>query len=198
VLEQKIYLVREVYQTEQNIDWWAQKVLELDKEFWLQALVCDPSEPEYIERFNDMLGERRGRDGNRIARKAVNAILTGIDMVRWALSPRDDGPHMFVLRNCLESVDQKRQAQMKPTSSLQEVGSFVWAKAEPGQPMKEKPDPTCPDHGMDCWRYAVLFYFGHDLSPAIKPRPLDTDSLGRVLGWDEVMEQSARGWDPEP
>lgn len=196
VIENAIYLVREVYQTEQNIDWWAQKVLELNEEFDLQALVCDPSEPEYIDKFNSMMGERRGRDGDRVARKANNAILTGIDMVRWALSPRDGGPHMFVLRDCLESVDQKRQAKMKPCSSVQEVGSFVWAKAEPGQQMREKPDPTCADHGMDDWRYAILFFFGHDLTPIIKRREYDPESIGAMLDYDSALRPVAEGWDP--
>lgn len=197
VVENRMYLIHEVYRTGENIDWWAAKVLELDKEYWLQAVACDPSEPEYIEKFNDMLGERRDRKGGRIARKAANAILTGIDMVRWGLSKRDGGPRMFVLRSSLESVDRSRQDAMKPTSSVQEVGSYVWTKVEPGHPMREKPDPTCSDHGMDCWRYAAMFLWGHDLSPMVKPRPYDVTSIGHILDYDAVLSEASQGWEPE-
>ena len=185
--------VLEVYRTEQNIDWWAEQVQKANHRFELQALVCDPSEPEYIAKFNDMLGERRGRDGSRIARRAVNAILTGIDLVRWGLSVRDGGPRIFVERGSVDGLDPKRTAQMKPACLEQEIGSYVWKKAQPDQPLKETPDPTCSDHACDTLRYASFFLWGRDMGPALKPRGYDWDSFGAMLGHDELRQEILSG-----
>lgn len=193
--DDRMYLVKEIYRTEENIDWWAEQVVELDKEYWLQAIACD-HELDYMAKFNDFLGERRGRHGHRIARPAKKDILTGIDMVRWALSKRDGGPRLFVLAGCNDNLDQKRVAAMKPASLLQEIGSYVWKKAEPDQAHPEKPDPTCADHAMDCMRYAAMFLWGHDLTPVIKPRPYAPNEAGYILKYDEVMRDGG-GWGEE-
>lgn len=194
VIGDRMYRVSETYRTEQNIDWWAEQVVRMNQRFGLQAVVCDPSEPEYIAKFNDMLGERRGRDGGRIARGADNARLTGIDMVRWGLSSRDGGPRIFVIRGSHEGLDQKRVAQMKPASLEQEIGSYVWKKVMPDQAIKEEPDPTCDDHACDACRYAAMFLWGRDMTPVTRPRGYDRMSFGAQLEHDEVLTGPKGRW----
>ena len=182
VKDDAMYLLQETYQTDQNQDWWAERVMEAQREVRLQALVCDPSEPEYIRVFNDRLGAARGRDGDRIARKAKNAIRTGIDMVRWALSKTDNGPRIFFARDCLIGRDENRVQAMKPCSVIEELSSYVWTKSREGRPTKERPDPTCSDHGVDALRYAAMYLWNRDMSAPELPPEYESGTWGSLLG----------------
>ena len=115
VNDQRMYRVLEIYKTGETSDWWAEQVMAANEDFPLSALVCDPSEPEYIKVFNDRLGAARGRDGSRIARKAKNPIRTGIDMVRWGLSRVDYGPRIYICRGSSLIQDKQRVDAKKPT-----------------------------------------------------------------------------------
>tara|TARA_R100001082_G_scaffold75000_1_gene43379 strand:+ start:2849 stop:4297 length:1449 start_codon:yes stop_codon:yes gene_type:complete len=190
VRDDAMYLLREIYQTNQNQDWWAERVMEAHRDFVLQALVCDPSEPEYIRVFNDRLGAARGRDGDRIARRARNAIRTGIDMVRWALSKADNGPRIYMVRDSLQGRDQARVDAMKPCCVLEELPSYVWTKSRDGRPVNERPDPTCSDHGVDALRYAAMFLWNRDMSLPDKPPEYEEGTWGSLLGHTELHEQN--------
>jgi hypothetical protein len=186
VIGDSVWLVFEEYRTEENSDWWAEKILELNRRYPMEALVVDPSEPDYIERLNDRFGEMRGRDGERIARRGNNSILTGIDMVRWALSERDGGPRLHVVRGYLESRDRKRTDALKPACFTEEIVAWTWRKTEEGQPYREVPDPLAADHSMDNARMMAMFIWGADLSPLVKSRDYPDWSFGAELGHGEV------------
>jgi hypothetical protein len=190
VRDDAMYLLREIYQTNQNQDWWAERVMEAHRDFSLQALVCDPSEPEYIRVFNDRLGAARGRDGDRIARRAKNAIRTGIDMVRWALSKDDNGPRIYLVRDSLEGRDKVRVDAMKPCCLLEELPSYVWTKSRDGRPVRERPDPTCSDHGVDALRYAAMFLWNRDMSLPERPPEYEDGTWGSLLGHTTLHEQN--------
>ena len=178
--DDRIYCVAEVYRTGWDLDQWTSVVLELDEEFPLQTGVCDPSEPEYIQVFNERLLNRK--KGRYIWQKAQNALDVGIDMVRWGLSVRDSGPRIFWLKDRLRyGRDEFRKSQRKPCSSTEEVPSYVWCKSEEGKPIKEKPDPTCSDHGCDAVRYASMFKWGRDMTPAPEPKKHVRGSYGQVM-----------------
>lgn len=181
VRDDVMYLLREIYRTDQNQDWWAERVMEAHRDFKLMGLVCDPSEPEYIKVFNDRLGSARGRDGDRIARKAKNAIRTGIDMVRWALSKHDNGPRIYFTRTALEGRDEARVTAMKPCCVLEELPSYVWTKSREGRPTKERPDPTCSDHGVDALRYAAMFLWNRDMSLPERPPEYESGTYGHLF-----------------
>jgi hypothetical protein len=181
-----MYRVLEIYKTGETSDWWAEQVMVANEDYPLSALVCDPSEPEYIKIFNDRLGSARGRDGNRIARKAKNPIKTGIDMVRWGLSKVDHGPRIYIVRGSAIVQDKARLDAKKPTCLEEEIPSFVWARSRDGAPVKERPDPTCSDHAMDCLRYAAMFMWNRDMSMEIHIPEYPEGSLGDMLGHAEV------------
>jgi phage terminase large subunit len=186
VNDDRMYRVLEIYKTGENSDWWAEQVLEANEDYPLSALVCDPSEPEYIRLFNDRLGSARGRDGNRIARKARNPIRSGIDMVRWGLSKVDNGPRIYICRGSQLVQDKARIDAKKPTCLEEEIPSYVWAKSRDGAPIKERPDPTCSDHAMDCLRYAAMFMWNRDMSMEVSIPEYPDGSLGDLLGHSDV------------
>ena len=186
VNDDRMYRVLEIYKTGETSDWWAEQVMVANEDYPLSALVCDPSEPEYIKIFNDRLGSARGRDGNRIARKAKNPIKTGIDMVRWGLSKVDHGPRIYIVRGSAIVQDKARLDAKKPTCLEEEIPSFVWARSRDGAPVKERPDPTCSDHAMDCLRYAAMFMWNRDMSMEIHIPEYPEGSLGDMLGHAEV------------
>jgi len=189
VNDQRMYRVQEIYKTGETSDWWAEQVMAANEDYPLSALVCDPSEPEYIKVFNDRLGAARGRDGSRIARRAKNSIKTGIDMVRWGLSKVDHGPRIYICRGSSLVRDKARTDAKKPTCLEEEISSYTWARSRDGAPGKERPDPTCSDHAVDCLRYAAMFMWNRDMSMEIQIPDYPEGSLGDVLSHSEVHAQ---------
>jgi len=182
--EKRMWRVAEVYKTGQTMDWWADRVEELYSKYHMIAIACDPSEPEYINKFNDRLGFRGGRTVVRIARKADNSLLTGLDMVDWALRER----RMFFVRDSLvEGRDSSLAHRLQPCCTEEEIPSYTWLKHAEGKPMKERPDPSCADHGCDATRYAAMFLWGRDHNEE-QPIFFDPGTFGEVLGHRAVLE----------
>ncbi len=148
-----LYLVAEYYQTLQTDDWWLKRALELNDKFsktrqvsgrvvtdrLIEAWVCDPSEPAYIEKFN-----RAGLN----AVKGFNAILPGIT----ACKTRFAEDRLFVARNSLRMEDMNLAALHQPVSLENELPGYIWAdKVAKEVPVKER------DHGCDAMRYVVCY-----------------------------------------
>lgn len=187
VVDDSMWLIYELYRTGMNIDDWAREVLEVHKKYPLGALVCD-HDPDYVNKFNDMLGEARGRDGERIARNANKNRNVGIEVMRWALSQRDNGPRLHVVRGYGAGKDPVRVAKMKPASFEEEIGQYIWKVTEQGQPSREEPDPTCADHAMDAARYAAMYLWKKDLSPMSVVPDYEPDTFGKILRHKEVLD----------
>ncbi len=180
----------EVYQTGWMQEKWAEVVAECNERFPLMALPCDPSEPDYIYRFNDRLGTAMGADGERIARKANNAILTGIDMVTWGLTcdAVTKQPRIYFLEDrLLYGRDPMRVDARKPASTTEEIPSYTWRIHDDGKPDKEQPNPLCADHGCDALRYAAMFLWNCDLTPIPPPPEFAVDAYGSILKHEEVL-----------
>ena len=133
-----MYLVAQVYQTGRTIDWWKAMALDLDREYNLEALPCDPAEPAYIDAY---------RQAGLPAFAADNAVLPGINAVKQRLAAR----RLFVVRDSLRRVDESLAEARKPSRVEDEFAAYVWAdKTGKETPVKEH------DHGMDMVRYAVM------------------------------------------
>lgn len=143
----RIYLVAQVYHSLRLLDWWVERARELQQEFDVQLFICDPSEPEHIERFN--------RDGLR-AVAGFNKVVPGINAVQERLQVAGDGkPRLFVVRDGLRHPDETLKVRMKPYSAEQEFPGYVWSNSKSKeQPVKED------DHGMDMIRYGVAWFDG--------------------------------------
>jgi phage terminase large subunit len=132
-----MYLVRQVYQTGKTIDWWVKTAAELDAEYHIEALPCDPAEPAYIDAY--------GAAGLP-AFAADNAVLPGIDAVKTRLKDR----RLFVVRDSLRHTDESLAEARKPCKVEDEFPMYIWSdRIGKEQPVKEN------DHGMDMVRYAV-------------------------------------------
>jgi phage terminase large subunit len=181
--EKTMYRVAEVYQPEKVFDWWADQIASLVKEFGVYAIAADPAEPRSIEMLNDRLGSPGGRSGARIVRKADNDWMAGRDMVDWCLQDDEGHPRMYFVENALRcgrnrDLDEKGQ----PCSTIEEFPGYVWLKSEDGRPIKEQPDPSVPDHGLDAARYAAMFNWRrHGKARGATFKTYSPGSIGDVL-----------------
>lgn len=206
------YRIVEIYKTGQTLDWWAEHMAELHKEFRLRGIPCDPSRPESIEKLNDRLGSRGGRDVPRIAFPANNRLsnsgggdLGGLDQVRVALDPGKDKagkqlpPKMFFLRNALRfGVDADLVAQSRPTCFEEEVVSYVLMKAAPGKEedirlvKDERPDPTCDEHACDTARYGAQYIWQHAFKPITPPTVFKPGTNAYLHGTPASLERERK------
>lgn len=202
--ERHAYMLAEIYRTKQTLDWWADRVVEVHKEFGFTVIVADPSKPEAIEQLNVRLSEACGRQAGGLVIAAENQLTTrgggdmgGLDMVRWALG--DDGqgiPRLVFLRDSLRhGPDPELLAKSKPVCTVQEIPAYTFLRAredkvdDPLAEKDERPDPTCADHGCDATRYFVCYAWPRDLSPAIERERFPTGTLGQILGHDDLRDQ---------
>jgi hypothetical protein len=184
--EDRAYRVAEVYRTEQHLDWWAERICELHKEFPFFRGVADSAEPRTIEFLNDRLSLVAGRNMPRILSAAdkTKGKLHGFDQLRWALDKDASGkPRMFLVRDALRfGADPALLEKLRPTCFEQEAPSFVWLKAEDGKPAKELPDPGCADHAIDAATYLAVFAWQRDMTPPEPPKTFGAFTYGSVLG----------------
>lgn len=201
-----MYRVAEIYRTKKTLEWWSDRIVQLDNEFDLLHVVADPSQPGMIQSLNDRLlghgkvkpsevrigrlapGERDGMAG--IVRKANNAIEPGTDMVRWALGDADvyQQPRMFFLHDALRfGEDPDLKAAGMPTSSVREFDAYVFEKDKKTEEMKENPDPRCVDHGMDTTRYAAMDVWKKEIGRKSQPRRYAPGTMGHELGHNKML-----------
>lgn len=138
--ENRMYLVRQVYQSGRTIDWWVDMARNLQQEYGrFEAVPCDPSEPAYIEAY---------RQAGLNAIPADNSVLPGINAVKQRLAEK----RLFVVADSLHAQDANMAERRLPTSVQDEFPQYVWAdRVGKEVPVKEH------DHGMDMVRYAVMY-----------------------------------------
>lgn len=141
------YLFREVYQTRKLIGWWVEKAKSLHQEFDIEQFFCDPSEPAYIQNFNN---------AGLSAIGAKNDITPGLDAMKAALSVQPDGrPGFFVYEYALQERDSLRDADNQPVCFENEINEYVYPADAAGKPVKEVPVKH-NDHAMDASRYVCI------------------------------------------
>lgn len=196
--ERRIVCVAEVYRAKQGLEWWAERVVELEAEFGLQAIVCDPSAPKAIETFNDFLvrgGFERlawGADNTKASRPGGD--LAGLDLVRWGLCKDAAGiPRIRFLRHNLRAGrDDELQARRQPFSTPQEIPSYVFRKDAEGRVLRDQTDEGCADHGCDTTRYAASWNWRRDMRPGQVPETFKPGTFGYLLGTPQSLEAERR------
>ncbi len=127
----RMYLVHEEYKRRRGIDEWADVALQLRNIWHIQDFYCDPSEPDYIRKFQE-------KGCNTWA--ADNTVSTGIQAVKRRFAIRADGkPGLMYYPGAVYSTAENEQYQ--------------WAKKGDislDQPVKAN------DHTRDAERYAVM------------------------------------------
>jgi hypothetical protein len=164
--DSSMYRVAEIYRTNETDDWWLLRALELDREFGIEAFVCDPSEPVYIEKF-----KRAGLN----AVGGFNAVLPGIN----AVQRRFQESGLFFVRDANRYVDEQLRRDKRPWRTEDEIPGYVWASNKTReQPVKEN------DHGCDAVRYAVAYVDRLDRTGADRAAaapPVDVSSGIRIV-----------------
>lgn len=153
----RLWLYRELYHTQTLVEDMAKQVMMIvapDGE-WVEpkpeAIICDHD-----------LGERkvftRHTGLNTVA--ARKDVLPGIERVQLRLRKAKDGrPRLFILAGARVTKDAALAKAGKPTSTVEEFGSYVWKPGLDGKPTPDEP-LKLDDHGMDTVRYVVAH---HDL-----------------------------------
>jgi phage terminase large subunit len=189
--DNSMWRVHEIYRTGEQIDWWADKIADAYGKWPMHTIVCDPAEPGSIEKLNDRLGKVRGRSASRIARKANNSVLAGIDQVKWCLhDPLTKEPRCFLVKDTLRYRDKTREEVDAPMSLEDEIPQYVWRKNEEDKPVKEEPDPLCEDHACDAFRYAAMFVWKKDLTPPGEVPKFPEGTLGHLFGHDLLIPKT--------
>lgn len=144
----RMYLVREIYYSHRLINWWEEQARELHKQYDVEAFVCDPSEPAYINQL-------KNAGLNAVA--ANNDIAPGIQAVQQRLKIAGDGrPRLFIARDALVERDPLLEEAKKPCCTAEEITGYVWPKGGDGKIVKEKP-VDIDNHGCDAMRYTTMY-----------------------------------------
>ena len=155
--DNRMYCVCEIYQSQRTIDWWIQQARALKKRYQVEAFVCDPAEPGFIEQF-----KRVGLN----AVKANNNVLLGIQTVMDRFAVAGDGrPRLFFVADALEGIDLVLEEKKLPLCTEQEISTYIWQRDREDKLQKEKPVDK-DNHGLDCMRYAALYL--QAASPAVE------------------------------
>jgi hypothetical protein len=195
--DQTAYLLAEIYQAEQTQDWWADRVVEFREEFDLSRIVCDSAEPDRIKTFNDYLGTPGGRPEARLAVAASKSVLTDIAHFQSLLAPTHSsdmnptGSRVYILRNTLRFGRDKGAASSgKPCCLREELSQLYWQQNEEGKPIKERVDPTLPDHAENAARYGLRWAWRKDLTLPPEMRPIVPGSFADVLDHRKRLEEA--------
>lgn len=142
----RLYLYREIYHTQRTVDQHAKQILSLvrnERGSWTEprprSIVCD-HDAEGRATFENNIGQS--------TEPAHKSVLEGIECVQVRLRAAGDGrPRLFVLRDALVERDPDLAEAGKPTCTMEEIPSYVWANKQKEGPVKEN------DHGCDAMRY---------------------------------------------
>ena len=185
--DDRMFIVSQTYHAKRRIDWWAGQAQKVYDQHPVERFVYDPSEPEHIQKFADSIGPQRHRDVNRIATKANNAWMTGVDLVRDRMDPEQEGgPQIFMVRDSLRFRDPELVEVAAPLCLEDEIPSYVYRLAKDGQPLREQADPLCAQHACDALRYLVMDWWGQDPNTRQLAHVYEHSSWHEVLSHDEV------------
>lgn len=122
------WVLDEVYETQRDINWWANAAKELRDRWGHIECYCDPSEPGNIAAL---------QAAGITAREANNAVIPGITEVASRLRSR----RLMLTPDCLHTRE--------------EMGLYCWRRRPDGSMRADEPDKV-HDHAMDALRYAVM------------------------------------------
>lgn len=186
-----MFRVEEVYFKSKQQEWWQQVIVDAAEKYNMPIIVADPSNPSAIDSMNARLSHSRA---NTRIKKADNAILPGIDAVRYGLKPgMGMPPKIYLVQDGFPiGLDAMLGDSNKgyPQCTEQEIPSYVWEDWTPGKPLKERPKTGQHDHGCDTMRYVAV--------EVMRPGYLQEDEVAgnfEVHSWtqDYIKERLKRG-----
>ncbi len=147
----RLYRYREMYRSRRTVAQWSERILASSgPERLYQATVAD----------HDREDRETMHNAGILTVPAFKAVIPGIEAVQERLIVRADGkPRLFFFADSHALWDGRDDAlaeEGKPTSTLEEIESYRWAKATEGKATKEEP-VKLNDHGCDAMRYLVAY-----------------------------------------
>lgn len=169
----RMFRIYEVYHSQRTIDWWIERAKEIHAHFKVEAFVADPSEPAYIQQF---------QQAGLPCMAGYNGVAPGIQAVAQRLVPAGDGrPRLFFLRDAGWGPDPTLTDKKAPLSAEDEMLSYVWdlahGKKKGEEPVKES------DHGLDACRYAVCYVDSIGLNRYVATASLSAPSWEMPTLW---------------
>jgi len=153
----RLYCYREIYYTKRLVEDHAKQIKALSR--WGQ----DGGDPLPREIICDHDAEDRATLERHLGIRTMPAhksVRDGIQATAARYRPAGDGkPRLMHFRDALVERDPDLARQKKPTCTIEEPESYVWAESPTG--IKEEPVKE-DDHGMDTDRYMVARF---DLKP---------------------------------
>lgn len=146
----RMYLYREIYKSQRLVSDHAGLIQTLSAGERIEGSVADHD-------AEDRATLHKAGIGTIPARKDVQH---GIQLVSDRIIKAGDGrPRLFIMRDCTVERDSAMRDKGLPSSTLEEIDSYIWAKNASGTITKEEPVKE-NDHGMDAMRYAVMHVDG--------------------------------------
>lgn len=127
-VDDTMYVMAEVYEREQPVEWWVSQATRLGAEYGVSAWYCDPSEPANIAMM---------QHAGVPAVPAMNSVLPGLQVVGGRIAART----LYVGADCIELV--------------RELQTYCWKTRADGTQRADEPEKL-NDHAMDALRYAVM------------------------------------------
>ena len=167
--DKRMYLVREVYQTEKTLSWCTYQAKCAINEFGVTPLICDPSGKSFIEQWIQDGLPARGADRSVVKQSdwelpspPRGSIEVGIRLVEQRLL---EDTIKFV-RGCtghyddagvwVAGGDAKLRERGHPLSVVDEMTLYAYPQGVDGKPLKEEPADLY-NHGQDATRYACVY-----------------------------------------
>ena len=181
--DKRLIRVAGVYRTKQQLEWWAERLCELDDEFALDRVMCDPSRPDAIELMNDWLVKHKKprlcEPADNKKAKSVTGDLGGLDLVRWGLEKDETGiPRIRFLKDALRfGVDTELLEANQPTQGYDEIPGYTFARDAHGEIIDDRTDPDVPDH--------MCFPAGTPVACERGPVPIERVEPGEMV-WTPV------------
>ena len=138
--DSRMWLVREIYRTQTNVNWRADRAAEWQQTYGVDSFWCDSAEPDMIQLFNQRMG---AASVNPIAREANKDWRSGVDRVRQRFA----NDAMFIFADACQDKDDLLVEAHQPWCTVQELPGYVYRQADPSRRVKEEPEPGTPDHG---------------------------------------------------
>src|SRR5690606_36528400 len=122
----RLWIIHEEYARQRRIEDWIEYAKGLRDAYGIQVFRCDPSEPDYIQAFND---------AGLNAVQADNSVAPGIQAVRQRLIVRGDNlPRLFI--------------HSSAANLMIEFEQYQWMKHRAEQFFRDMP-LKANDHAMD-------------------------------------------------
>lgn len=195
----RAFRVAEIYQPGKSPDWWADRIVDLMREFNapgcpFRAVIADHAEAAPGGQI-DTMNRRLGIAGlPRIVRPCIKDYEAAVGVIRDSLNPTD--PRLFLMRGATrygrpEEVDERGL----PCSLEEELLGLVYPDQidKPHRAKDEQHDPACEDHAFDAARYVLDWAWLRDLS-AEAQRPIVREykpgTWGHVMGHTDSMREA--------